>query len=314
MFFKFNKKTNRLVIEMFGFRFKLNRTHKLRNLNEILYNLPYELADSRTLAEVKLPKVISIYKTLDILTNSDKSMTRFGDGEFKIIVGESINFQKYDEQLADRLIEILANKDENILVCVPDVFGYCSSDYFRRVMVSCRKYLYKYINFTRIYGNSMITRQYDFISHDEGQRYYKNIKNLWDNKDIIIVEGEGARCGIGNDLFANAKKIERILCPIKDAFSYYNEIIMYCKKQSKEKIFIIALGPTATVLAYDLAKAGYRALDSGHIDMMYEWFLRNRKCSVEGKIFYNNERHQRLIKHCIDNKYYEQIIAKVGVK
>ena len=40
-------------------------------------------------------------------------------------------------------------------------------------------------------------------------------------------------------------------------------------------MIIIALGPTATVLAYDLAKEGYQALDMGHFDIEYEWYLRN---------------------------------------
>ena len=37
---------------------------------------------------------------------------------------------------------------------------------------------------------------------------------------------------------------------------------------------LIALGPTATILAYDLAEKGVQALDVGHIDIEYEWFLR----------------------------------------
>ena len=36
-------------------------------------------------------------------------------------------------------------------------------------------------------------------------------------------------------------------------------------------MFLIALGPTATILAYDLYKLGYQALDIGHVDLEYEW-------------------------------------------
>lgn len=35
---------------------------------------------------------------------------------------------------------------------------------------------------------------------------------------------------------------------------------------------MISLGPTATVLAYDLFKAGYQAIDFGHVDVEYEWW------------------------------------------
>lgn len=37
---------------------------------------------------------------------------------------------------------------------------------------------------------------------------------------------------------------------------------------------LIALGPTATVMAYDLADMGYQALDIGNVDIEAEWFLR----------------------------------------
>lgn len=42
---------------------------------------------------------------------------------------------------------------------------------------------------------------------------------------------------------------------------------------NKAKLVLIALGHTATVLAYDLAEVGYQAIDIGHIDIEYEWFL-----------------------------------------
>ena len=36
--------------------------------------------------------------------------------------------------------------------------------------------------------------------------------------------------------------------------------------------FLLPLGPAATVLAYDLFKAGYQAIDVGHVDVEYEWW------------------------------------------
>lgn len=45
--------------------------------------------------------------------------------------------------------------------------------------------------------------------------------------------------------------MKRILCPSKNAFSKYDEILNNCISCDKESLFIIALGPTATVFAYD---------------------------------------------------------------
>lgn len=229
MFIKKNRMTGRLIVNLFGLRLKFRLPVKNKNADERLANLLYELADPRTLAKVKLPKVLNLYDTLYTLVDSDKSLARFGDGEFKIMMGESINFQKYDKKLAERLGEVLTNNMENLMVGIPDVFGYCPSEYFRRVLASSREHLYKYMNFDKTYCDAFLTRQSKFDSETKGNDYYGNLKKLWENKDIVIVEGEGSRLGIGNDLFSNAKSIRRILCPIKDAFSKYDEILSACK-------------------------------------------------------------------------------------
>ena len=84
-------------------------------------------------------------------------------------------------------------------------------------------------------------------------------------------------------------------------------------EQPKDSLFVMALGPTATVLAEDLTNAGYRALDMGHVDTAYEAFLRrsNKFVQIEGKIVFNEERNKNSLIPCTDKKYYEQIITKI---
>ena len=45
----------------------------------------------------------------------------------------------------------------------------------------------------------------------------------------------------------------------------------------KDSLFALALGPTATVLAYDLSLQGYQALDLGHIVKSYDLYCKNNK-------------------------------------
>ena len=45
----------------------------------------------------------------------------------------------------------------------------------------------------------------------------------------------------------------------------------------KDCLVLCALGPTATVLVKDLCDAGYQAIDIGHLDIEYEWFLTGAK-------------------------------------
>ena len=47
----------------------------------------------------------------------NKSISRFGDGEFSIIYGQGIGFQEYNRNLSKRLLEIINNNNEdNLLV------------------------------------------------------------------------------------------------------------------------------------------------------------------------------------------------------
>ena len=73
------------------------------------------------------------------------------------------------------------------------------------------------------------------------------------------------------------------------------------------------MGPTATILSYDLYKAGYHVIDIGHIDIEYEWFLRNAKTKIkiEGKYVNEVKEGRTEIKEIIDKLYFNQIIAKV---
>ena len=81
-------------------------------------------------------------------------------------------------------------------------------------------------------------------------------------------------------MFSGAESIQRIIGPAENAFHAYDKILECCKDQAKDKLFLLALGPTATVLAYDLCKMGYQAVDIGHIDLEYEWFLKGLKLLV----------------------------------
>lgn len=126
------------------------------------------------------------------------------------------------------------------------------------------------------------------------------------------MEGAKSRLGIGNDLFNNVKGIERILVPEINAFNKYDEIINEVKKLSKDKLILLAAGPTATVLAYDLYKEGYQAIDIGHVDIEYEWFLRKAetKIKIENK-FVCEAGFGEGVGELDNNEYKKQILAQI---
>ena len=77
---------------------------------------------------------------------------------------------------------------------------------------------------------------------------------------------------------------------------------------------MIALGATATVLAYDLAKDGFRAIDIGHADIEYEWMLSGATEKVPVKSKYVNEVKEGHCTNKIDDKNYDlEIILQIGI-
>lgn len=242
--------------------------------------------------------IATIEETLQKIIDDKVSVSRFGDGEFKWMQGYTIknSFQTSSTELSRRLKEVLNDELEGHIVCLPDMFGDLSKyvpnaqAFWSHFMVLYRDEWIGCLNLDRQYYNTNITRCYmDYVDKEKCKTYFDMFKQIWKNRDIVIVEGEKSRLGIGNDLFINANQIERILAPSINAFEKYNEILREVTKLDKTKLILIALGPTATVLAYDLAKLGYQAIDTGHLDIEYEWYLRGCMTKIPIKNKYVNE-------------------------
>lgn len=268
----------------------------------------------------KPPRVMGIDETMDYVIKNHPSIARFGDGEIKLANGTDISFQKASPELTKRMREVLAADDEGFLPCILSFFDYDSevnaytNAHWKKHMNRYRHVWYKYTQPDIYYGNSFISRFYIEMENKStaGERF-KKLKQFWAGRDIVIVEGEKSRIGIGNDLFDNVKSTKRILCPVSDAFEKYNEILETSKKYgNSDVLFILAVGPTATVLAYDLFKCGFQALDIGHADIEYEWFKAGatKKQPVKNK-FVNEAGKGKGVGDIDDLKYLSEIVEKV---
>lgn len=278
-----------------------------------IQNLPYEIFDYRMEGKYDIPHIMTWEKTIDEIVLHKKSICRFGDGEFGIMFGiQRWRFQKNDSRLAERLREVVTSKDENILIGLIDYYGDLSyrggdADGIRSYITpEVRRQHMQLIDLTRTYANTGISRTGTWEK-------VRNQKRIWDKKECVFIEGSKTRMGVGNDLFDNTASIQRILCPPESAFDRYDEILEEAGKLSKDKTILIALGPTASVLAYDMAKMGYHAIDIGHADISYEWFLRNGGAKTAVKNKYNNEYPEGYMVEDIHDEVYEsQIIADLS--
>lgn len=289
---------------------------------DIKISLSNKIVIAKDTIEKKLvssPNIKTIDETIEDIVSKKMSVSRFGDGEFKLANGIDISFQKSSEILKERLREILALADEEFMVCLPDIFDDLNKysdeprDYWRLHIARYRNKWYKLLNKNRCYGNSFISRcYYQFKDKSKSEKYFNMMRNIWDDREIVLIEGRKSRLGIGNDLFNNVKSIERILIPEVNAFDKYESILEKVSVINKSKLILLAAGPTATVLAYDLYKQGYQAIDIGHIDIEYEWFLRKaaKKISIDNK-FVCEAGFGEGVGELNDQEYKKQIIAIV---
>ena len=282
-------------------------------------SLPYELLDPDYCSFFFKPHILSKQETRRRIKEQHRSLARLGDGEFAAIVGQKRwNFQSESKVLGDRLREVLKSNDEGILIGLNPSFYMNLFDLPEDDADGVRAYMHPMV---RKLHAELLSRDKQYadalfhnISCDED---VMQLKQIWDDRECVFIEGIHTCMGVGNDLFDNCRRIERILCPAENAIDRYDEIMKESLKQRKDKLILIALGPTATVLAYDLYREGYQAVDIGHVDLIYESYVRKatnlynvqipyKYCSIDERI------SGRIIETVNDPEYKSQILAVIG--
>lgn len=278
------------------------------------------------LAQHKFSKIniLSSEASIKYIIENKCSVSRFGDGEFDIMLGRNGNtFQEANPHLAAKLLQVLTSNEEiNHVVGIPyplksrhnlrassrDFWGYYT-------LTNCNKLL-PLLSSHNTYVDTQLSRFY-IIYKDKSHcvRQLHLLKQIWENRDIVIVEGIKSRTGVGNDLYDNAKSIQRILGPATNAFDKYDEMFnAIIKFVPKTKLVILCYGMCATVLAYDLAKLGYQAVDLGHLDIEYEWMKMGATENVPVKGKFTNEAGERGrndIDDIIDRVFEQQVVYTI---
>ncbi len=264
--------------------------------------------------------VLSIDQSLDYLLEKGASVVRFGDGEMDLVAGRSIVYQDFDPELSERLREIMSmESDEHLMICLPDVFTglerySIDAQNFWKVHLYYHLADYQEICRAPWYGSTFISRPYiDLEDKTPSAGYFAKLKQLWQDKDLLIVEGLTSRSGVGNDLFDGARSIKRIICPSRNAYSKLEAIKQAVREHADNRLILTMLGPTAKVLVYDLVQEVYRVLDIGHIDSEYEWFqmgaLHKVKLSHKHTAEHNFDQD---IEFRDDQAYDSQIVANLA--
>lgn len=233
-------------------------------------------------------KVRTIEETIKELQTTQKSMVRFGDGEITMIRGRSLKLQEVKPEIIEMLKRVLGYQYDEMIVTIPEIFDDLSiyrkeSELFwQEHLFFSRKIYNRYCNIEKIYYNTSVSRFYYALKDkSKCEEWIEGIKQIWKEKDVVIVEGERTHNGVTNDLLDTAKTVERIIGPASGAYEKVDEIFNYCCKYPKDRLFLISLGVAAKALTEKMFLEGYRVLDIGNLDMEYEWFLMKAKNKVK---------------------------------
>lgn len=203
------------------------------------------------------PHVLDEHATLERVLAGD-SLARYGDGEFKLCAGSGIKSQTYHPQLQHRLIRVL-EQSPGCLVGIPNIRSKTPKAGFWHKYLTASRWLVD-----RRYGSAFISRP-DSAPWIDTPAYWDRLESLWRGRDVVLVRG--SRKGLHDEDLASARSVREVLAPRQHAFAEYDRIREEIGRPSTR--VLLCLGPTATVLAADLAARDVHAIDLGHVALFW---------------------------------------------
>lgn len=246
-------------------------------------------------------------------------LSRFGDGELSLAYRNTgLPFQRMSDRIRSRLLEVLYTPSKKVLVCFNNDFmknpystwivdyqrskkGYDELQsvkhehdvgvlYRRKESEAYRHYFDLLSRETRrsLYGEATVFflgLYYEEYLHDALESVVHGFHSLFAGKKILIacpqvplippsfaeLVSQGClECAAGVDVYH---------LPARDAFNHYGKIKSDILKYSGMDLVMIQAGPTASILAYDLAtKHDLQAYDVGSLNTTIDaiWRIHGR--------------------------------------
>ena len=225
-----------------------------------------------TLAEVDemiQGRQLSMLETVSLLEKG-YSIARWGDGEIRLMLQPEfqLSFQRANPHLAEDLRRLLLSYDsvsDNLLMAFPTVFP---QRLWMGIWADVWHLMKPILQASKSkWANTHISRPLFFQWH--GQDAVNAWKRVWNDKRVCIVAGKGSRFEMLPELFDNIKSYIRIDSEPTNAYLKLNELKAQLDQIKDVDIFLIALGPTGTILASYLASKGHQAIDIGHLASSY---------------------------------------------
>lgn len=210
---------------------------------------------------------LSLEQTLQKIVDEELSFARFGDGEFRLMfeVEYNIRFQSNSPALRAALTETLTTEPPaGLLLGFPQLFRGRNGTL---VWASVWEELKPLLPDGLVFGNSHVSRPIAFS--DLGDRAVELWRQVWQDREVCIITGEGSRFELVPALFDNLAGHRYLRSTPKNAFADLDRLVAEVERGPQADLYLVSLGPAGTVLTAMLARRGHRAIDIGHISDSY---------------------------------------------
>lgn len=215
-------------------------------------------------------------ETLADIVNNNRSIIRFGDGEFGLLSGAGIFppdsdwSQRYSLALKKTIERQLQLTDPRILIALPPMQhlryqtgDHPSLDVIPSMHTEARMYLWRYLQVGHRYGDWSV-----FMPQHNKEIDWKLISSYLNGKTVVIVTGGTEKLKyvtIGvKTLFVECGKYDAYERK-DDIIARLNELVQIHALKHESTLFWVSLGCTAGVIVEHLVSNGFVAWDTGHI-------------------------------------------------
>lgn len=220
---------------------------------------------AREISEFHSTKVMDAIQTLDALGGNRTSFARFGDGEFNYLLDSSYeqSFQDNSPELVAELKKILTVPQADLLIGIPKLQR--NRWFWREYWVRRWPKLGALLKAQPYFGDASLTRPDVF--QEFGDSVVDKWRTIWDDREVVVVTGEGSKFSLVPELFSSAKDISFLYSKPTNAFSDIDRVFTEIFEM-KPDLVLISLGPAGTVLTARLAPH-IQTIDIGHISNSY---------------------------------------------
>lgn len=210
---------------------------------------------------MRYPAVLAESLTIQAALDG-RNLARFGDGELKLALGKDAKSQRHHPQLQAALRRVLRDWRGPCLPCIPRIAGKDSPKEAFWAQYRQQTYVRLYDS-GGFYGSSFVTRP-DSAPAPFDAAYWAQVRRLWAGRDVVVVGGSGKSLKTSD--LVGAAAVEEIEAPRQHAWDAHDDLLARLKGE-RERLVILCIGATATVLAWELAQHRVKAVDLGHLAM-----------------------------------------------